>query len=382
LTGFAMLYGREGQEAVGDPQVAELLRRTTENQYRATSAFSAEVVEQTKASHPWLDDVKLMPITNIKWLASILWQMATSYLDGVVLDFANQQQLPSAVYQECDALCDLAAETSLKAIQLQSRLADETKPAKVSGMSLPSLQSGGSGYAGVWRALEAVYLQVRDDFAVFEKLQTPKSMRTVQQSLREAFQPKADMFAFLQANWRTAISAENRIDIVRQAEPIALDLFRIGQQLWSPVLLNQIYQAALKYKPSLEELELGFDPWILTDAKHKQSNRDDSQRQQELSLFWESLENPQLAQQAQAQLDAAVQSKRIRLRTGRGYNIVPWQAQYLVRFPVSFGGRTFETGDLIGLYVTAENADGKRTVEVRKTGKVREILDFLGQRTK
>lgn len=80
MSGIASLYGYNGQKADGDPQVAELLQRTTDDQYQAMTAFMG-IVDQAETNHPWLADISTMAVAHGKWLASMLWQMATSYLE-------------------------------------------------------------------------------------------------------------------------------------------------------------------------------------------------------------------------------------------------------------------------------------------------------------
>lgn len=378
MLGFAPLYSRNGQHADGDPQVAELLKRTVDNQYQATCVVDMLVAQmRSGGTTPWTAPIPSMAILHTRWLSAILWQAATAYLDGVVECYASNGVIPPETYSECDSLCDAAAAMTLRAIQLQSEMDHGVRPTNAELVPFLSLATNGPGYAGVWRACEAVFLQVRADIRVIEAFGTPPQMRTVQQVLKAAYQPKADMFAYLQNNWNSTTSRDNRIEVVQTALPIAQELFSIGQQLWAPYLIGQVYAEALRYKPTLAELGI-TDPWVLTDATQKQARQNDRASKDELTEFWESLADPSVASRLHEQLLNALQTGKIR-KTGRSYPTVPWQEQYLVRYPITFGTRDFKCGDLIGFYVS-DDGTGKQTVEIRRTGRLTHLLDLLGQR--
>lgn len=378
MSGLTPLYGREGQTAGGDPKVAELLKRTVTGQYQATTAFDALATSlTTDGKTPWTAPVPTMSITHSRWLSAMLWQAATSYLDGVVNDFINESELPLDAYKECDSLCDQATAMTRRAIQLQSEMDQGTRPTNVTYEPTPYLHGEGIGYAGAWRAFEALYLQVRADLMIIEGLELPRQMKPVLQEMRKIFKPKVDVFEYLQSNWSSAISRDNRVEIVREARPLAEALFKLGQAIWAPYLIGPVYAEALRYKPTLEDLGIS-DPWALTDPKQKEVHSPSKDSQEELKKFWESLAEPAAVLVLQQQLQEAIQQRRIRRRTGRGYPTVPWPSQYLVRSPLTFGTRSFNTGDLIALYSSTDES-GRITVEVRKTGRATSAFELLGQ---
>ncbi len=379
MFGFAPMYGRQGPVAGGDPQVAELLGRTVDNQYKTTQVFDAVVAQmQASGTTPWTAPVPTMAITHAQWLAAVLWQAATSYLDGVVVLYESEEVLPTQVYQECDSLCDLAGSMTMRAITLQSELDHGSKPLNASLVSLPDLKIHGLGYVGVWAVFEAIYLQVVSDLQQIEKLGIAKRMQDVYQTAKSALQPKADVFVYLQSSWRTSLSVESRKQLVREALPVVSEIFTIGQQLWAPYLLGQVYVTALRYKPTLDDLELGFDPWCMTDPVQQQKRAGDKASREQLTAFWESVADPAAAYQLSEQLRSALLTRRIRYRYGRAYGTVPWPAQYLVRFPLQLGTRTFNQGDLIVLYASSDDV-GRHVIEVRRTGRANGILEMLGQ---
>lgn len=374
---FAPLYGRLGQQADGDPQVAELLARTVSGQVQATSVMDDLIAElQSSGKTPWTTAIPNMAVAHSRWLAAMLWQMATCYLDGNVEMHSAAAALPAEVYRECDDLCDQADAMTLRSIQLQSGLDHGVRPTNAEMAPFPKLNAEGLGYAGVWQALEAVLLQVRSDLRVIELAGVSKPMQSVSQKVHASYQPVADQFVYLQSSWKTATSEENRRELVRTALALTQQLFVLGQQIWAPYLLGQVYVEALRYKPTLEDLGVS-DPWVLTDPRQKEARKGNPTNQQELTEFWTKLADPAAAVQLHQQLQDAVQARRIRMRTGHGYQTTPWPAQYLVRYPVTFGARTFHSGDLIALYVDPSAEQWQ--VEVRKTGRLTNLLDLLGQ---
>lgn len=377
MSDFTLLYGRNGHEAAGDPQVAELLARSVAGQSQATSVLDQLTAKLTSTgTTPWTTAIPQMAVAHSRWLSAMFWQMATCYLDGNVGVYEAAMALPVPVYQECDALCDQADAMTLRSIQLQSGLEQGVRPTNAELLPFPSLNADGPGYVGVWHALEAVFLQVQSDLRVVEPASVSKQMQAVYQTVKADYQPVADQFKYLQSNWRASASEQNQREMVRSALPLAQHLFVLGQQVWAPYLIGQVYAEALRYKPTLDDIGVS-DPWVLTDPRMRADKQDKNNCKTELTQFWMKLADPASAMQLQQQLDSAVQAKRIRMRTGRGYNTLPWPAQYLVRYPVQFGARTFCSGDLIALYVDQSTEEWQ--VEVRKTGHLYNLLELLGQ---
>lgn len=378
MIGIATLYGREGLKAVGDPQVAELLKRTVTSQYQATRAFDALVAGlKTAGTTPWTAPVPSMAVAHKRWLSSALWQLATSYLDGVVEVHSHEAEIPRATYKQCDALCDLAGAMTMQAIKLQSEMDTGVRPTNAELVYLPSFDLTGPGYTGVWRICEAVYMLVQNDFRAIEELGVDRRMQAVHQVVKSALKPKVDVFSFLRTSWSTTATRDNQLEIIHNALPLTQELFALGQQLWVPYLLGPVYVEALRYKPNPEELGIS-DPWALTDPLLKREYVGDKAKLEELKKFWRSLADPAAALALSQQVQDALKHRRIRLRYGQGYKTVPWPAQYLVRSPVTFGTRSFTTGDLVAFYVN-QVSDSKAELEVRRTGRVTSILGLLGQ---
>jgi hypothetical protein len=379
MPGFAPIYGRFGQQASGDPMVADLLTRTVENQYRVTGLLD-QLMEPLAydGNRRWLAPSSEMVVLQSHWVAAMLWQMATAYLDAVVNHYMSFGQLPRAVYQECDSLCDYASSMTLQAIQLKGRLTQRAALPQPNLAELPKLDFNGEGYAGALRALEAVYLQVSEDIRVMQNSQVPKKMQPVYTALMTMAQPDLDAFVYLRDTWRTTRVEDNRRQIVRDAARVIGSLYAVGQKLCSPMLLGALYTNSLNYRLKLEELEIGFDPWILTDLMNKPAYMKDPTARQTLADFWETVANPAAARQVAEALQSAVQNGHVMYRGGFGYRIVPWPGQYLVRFPMQFGPRSFNAGDLIAIYVNRDD-NNKAVIEVRRTGRLNSPGALLGQ---
>ena len=235
MNGFAPMYGRQGPTSGGDPQVAELLSRTIDNQYKTTLMFEATVRQlQVDGFTPWTAPLPTMAITHAPWLAAMLWQAATSYLDGVVVAYGSEGVLPKSVYEECDSLCDAAGKMTMQAITLQSEMDHGSKPLNATLVSLPDLKLDGPGHAGVWCVFEAIYLQVVTDLMQIEKQGINKRMHDVYQTAKAALKPKADVFGYLQSRWSSSMSLANQKQLIREALPVISEIFTIGQQLWTP----------------------------------------------------------------------------------------------------------------------------------------------------
>jgi hypothetical protein len=83
MSGFAPMYGHYGPDAGGDPQVAELLKRTIDSQYNTARTFAATIDRlHGMGATPWTAAVPTMALTHAQWLATMLWQAATCYLDN------------------------------------------------------------------------------------------------------------------------------------------------------------------------------------------------------------------------------------------------------------------------------------------------------------
>lgn len=380
MSGVALVFGRIGPDIVDDPHVVELLQRTVEGQYQATSVFDKEVELLVAHNKPvWTQPISSLTLLHSQWLAAMLWQMATSFLDGVVKMYAENAAIPENTYQQGDALCDLADAASLRSVEAQTASQLGSRPLNATLADFPDLKLRQDDFVGSWDLCCTIIEQVADDLACIESCGIPPQMQSLHQSINQRLQPQLEVFRHLRQSWATTTTTNNQLQLLKKIVPIAELAFNIGQQLWAPYLLGTAYKEALTRQPTLNELELEVDPWLLTDPLQKKVRQKSNENLKQLTDFWTNVANPAAAAQLSAQVNDALQKDRIRRRTGNGYNQVPWQSQFLVRFPVKIGERTFTPGQLIAFY-PSDDGSGKLQLEMKGTGRLTEILDLLGQR--
>lgn len=382
MSGIAQVYGREGLTTIGDPQVVELLTRTVEGQTQAVDAFDAQIQGlRTANSAIWELPISALTLLHSHWLAAMLWQMSTCFLDGVVESYQTEDAIPQKAYAQGDALCDYADEAMLHSVQANAESSMGTRPLNAQLAEFPDLKLRLEDFAGVWCACRCVIEQVQDDLAVIEYYGIPSRMQALHQEVVKQLQPQLVVFKQLSKSWEATTTTNNSVQVLKKAVPIAELVFAIGQKLWAPYLLGSVYKEALTRQPTLNELELGFDPWLLTDPLQKEIKQKSNESTQQLTDFWASVANPAVAVQLSNQLEEALRTDHIRRRYGHGYGNIPWQSQFLVRFPVQIGDKTFKPGQLITLY-PSDDGNGKYQLEMKGSGRLAQILDLLGQRGK
>lgn len=381
MSGVALVFGRIGPDIVDDQHVVELLQRTVEGQYQATLAFDAESESlKTQLKPIWTQPISTLTLLHSQWLSAMLWQMATSFLDGVVKMYAEDPAIPEKAYQQGDMLCDQADAATLQSVEAQTASKLGSRPLNASLVDFPDIKLRQDDYVGSWNICCTVVEQVTNDLEWIEQCGIPSQMQSIHKEVMQFLQPQLEVFRRLRQSWE-ASTTSNQLQLLKKAVSIAKLVFEIGQKLWAPYLFGHIYKEALTRQPTLDELEIGIDPWLLTDPLQKQLRQSSQTDVKQLTDFWLKVANPTAAKQLSEQLDQAVQSRRIRRRHGKGYNQVPWQSQFLVRFPVKIGDRTFTPGQLIAFYPSADGS-GKLQLEVKGTGRLTQILDLLGQREK
>lgn len=381
MSGVAQVFGRIGPDIVDDQHVVELLQRTVEGQYKATSVFDKEaalLITQQKSL--WTQPLSTMTLLHSHWLSAMLWQMATSFLDGVVTMYAEEPAIPEKAYQQGDNLCDQADAATLQSVEAQTASKLGSRPLNATLVDFPDIKLRQDDYVGSWAICCTVVEQVTDDLQTIESCGISPQMQSIHNDVIQFLRPQLEVFRHLRQSWE-ASTTNNQLQLLKRAVSIAKLVFEIGQKLWAPYLFGHVYKEALTRQPKLNELELGFDPWLLTDPLQKEARQKSNENLKQLTDFWTNVANPAAAAQLSAQLNDALRKDRIRYRHGQGYNQVPWQSQFLVRFPVTIGDRTFAPGQLIAFY-PSDDGSGKLQLEMKGTGRLTQVLDLLGQREK
>jgi hypothetical protein len=300
------------------------------------------------------------------WLSSLLWQAALVFTDGVIVLHDSETELPEEVYDVADGLCDDAA--------AQTRRTKSSKPVLAQLADMPHLPNNAATYLGVWDACNEIIDQVGDDLEVITGLGVPVRMAGIHAATAKVIQTRLTAAKALRDDWESTTMAENRMELTQELLTHTKETFKAGQQLWAPYMVGPKFKEAAQKEKGFDELNLGFDPWILTDPRKKAQA---STSTNELTGFWESVTNRDAVPTLASEVEGSLRSGKIRCRTGRGYTTVPWQSQFLVVRPITLGGVAFQPGHLCAYYPDRKGMEV--TIEIRRAGTVRNILELLGQ---
>lgn len=374
----SVMYGPHGPDTTGDSHVADILRRTVEGQPAATSAFDSRASSLLSLKTLPLDDLPVMTVTHAEWLAAMYWQMASCFLDSTVPAFAGTSDVFRALaYTDSDILCDSATDWSRKAVQIRATITNSGKVRIAKATALPQFSLTPQTHYGVWAVYDFVTWRVSDDSELLAiDTRIPQRFRSLYRDMSRQVRIHTEVMSELRRSFLATSIPENAEQILHEAKNHVEELFTFGQQLWAPYLLGTSYTEAQRRQLSLDELELGFDPWILTDPKRRKIEEHNPESRKALAEFWSSVTDIPALHQLALQVIELRRSDSLRRRSGRDYSIVPWSSQFLVRRPVTLCDRAFEPGDLIAFFTRPQ--DSQVMVDIRKTGKLTKPLDLLG----
>ncbi|MGH9224491.1 MAG: hypothetical protein ACRD2W_12095 [Acidimicrobiales bacterium] len=373
-------FSRKKAQAVGEKPAAPLKSRLNAGltaQFEADAMLDGLLAAARLANEkPWSLATDKLTIAHQWWLVSVYWQVAAGHLNGVLAVDKDKHFIPPDVYAACEALIQVAEDANLQAVRDQSKVDVGLSIEPTSLQSLPDLLLDERTFLGVWQALEAVYTQVGSDQDRIVKLGVPKRFAPVFKTLVGLTQPNLAEFEQLQQHWMAASDASARLTFARRAVVPARELFTAGQQYVAPSLMGRLYTESKEARRTLDELELGVDPWMLVDPDQRAARKKNTGDVEKLIDFWQRVSRAE-AVNVHRQLEEALKRDQVRRRAGRGYDTIPWSAQYLVRFPLTLGDRRFGTGDLIVFYLKQEPPDAWQ-IEIRRTGRVNQRLELLG----
>lgn len=141
--------------------------------------------------------------------------------------------------------------------------------------------------------------------------------------------------------------------------------YRLGQFLAQPALLDHPESVVATIDAPALPLpgQPGFDPWILTDPKTRADWRRDPMARRAVGHLWRMDPRPAATLTIQAQIDGAVTAGLLSVgvdasgRSMGNFYCCPWSPIYLVRRPVTIGGRSFRPGEEFVFDVSAEEMD-------------------------
>lgn len=371
-------YGHQGPHG-GDELVADLLQRTVDGQWSAHKALNATMaIYVSKATPLTLTELPLMAVMYAQQLASIRWEMATAFLDGVVMMYRDAETLPKSVYAAGDTLCDYARSVTRQAVQAQASWEGGGKVRLVSLDILEEFVANDKQFEGMWSVFVVIVAKANAAVAFMTAQHQPERFKSlIEHELRLA-RPHLEAFRLLQTEWRATRFVENKLEVIQEATMHVRALYELMQHLWAPYLYGAKYSALLKQKASLSDVTVQ-DPWILTDPQQRNAKGREAESCQELADFWLSLENSDSVFELGKQVRQLLNQRVLRRRTGRGYLVAPWSSQYLVRLSFAIGSVTFTSGDLVAFYASSDPS-GRINVQLRRTGKLTHLIDMLGAR--
>lgn len=363
------------REVSAAPLAGRLVAGAT-SRYDASAKLDAVLAQAGFSLHGlWTLSPAEQAVAQLWWLSAVGWEIAERFF-AQLTSATHRQFIDRDGVPWCEGLCADAETYTTEAVRCQSQVEVQVSVPPPQFKQLKDLPVTDDLVAGTWAILEAIYERVQEDQNSLLGMRVPKRFRPVLHEIVKIVHPNMAVFEHLRQEWSSATTANARLGVVKQGFDPIRALFRGGQMCWAPSLTGQVYLQCLRAQPTLEDLEFGFDPWLLTDPLQRTAREPRQEHQQELTRFWERVTSPGDARQLSLQLEQWLQTGKIRLRYGRGYNTVPWPSQYLVRYPVSFGGRSFQTGDLIAVFVNRESDHWR--VEVRRTGRAQGALELLG----
>ena len=301
------------------------------------------------------------------WMMQLLWDATNVFVEAQALE-SEDSKVSREAYAVGEQLCTLAETTSVSAIRNHSQAEVDLHlppPKLYSFLQLPIMPST---CAGVWAVYETIYAKVQGDMRKIMDAQIPKRFQPVLKQLIQAISPSVALHEHYQGQWLIAMTPESKVRIVQEAEEGIKTLFVAGQKLWAPYLLGSVYQQCLNAPQTLDDLELSFDPWILTDPAIRSTHRKSPESEASITAFWAQNPNPGLSYQLQMQIIAAHNKRQVRHVTGGHFPYCPWTSMWLVWRDVELGGVHFDAGTYIALY-TGRDANGSFVSEVRSVGR-------------
>lgn len=313
---------------------------------------------------PWAQPDAMQTLVCESWVALVYWQYVRGLFEASILPNGS---ISDVARNKCIELCQAAEDMALSIVQHDSlvQIGTAIPRASLSG-GVPSLQ----GFDGAWGAYEAVQVQVFTDLHRIEQLGVPKRYLSILSYFKTEVTPLQATTEFLMRRKHEAADAAALHAMHAKIEQATQALFVLGQRMWAPYLLGNMYESCRTKEPSLDDLDLpGFGPWDLTDPEIRLHRQADKWSQQQLVAFWGKVLNKSRIAPLITKLNDAAMSGKLKRLAGSGFdNHAPWPAKYVVLETVTFDQRTFSPGDMCAIYV---NRDHDIWVpEVRRSGKI------------
>ncbi len=368
---LALLYGHNGPQA-GDEHVADLLKRSVEGQWTAMMSLESAASKFSLISYG-------APLaTNTIWyhhkMALLRWQLASAYLDTMVVELRESEVFPDDAYTFGDTLCDVARHATRNAVQSLSLWQNQGEvpmaQAEQIGITIASRY-----YKATWSMYRVIVSLMAQELRVLTHEAVPSRFRSFFETEVRRVRTNLDAFQTLHDAWYVSKMEANRKEVLEEAAPIVKTIFNVLQGLWAPYLYGGEYMSLLEQAPSLEDVAIA-DPWVITDPRMRALHESNDESRKQLAKFWTKVVNPEGVMRQVEQVKAQLATRRLRRRTDEEYRVVPWPSEFIVRYPVTIDGVVLNAGDLAAFY-DEEDEEGRITVTFRRVGKLTRWQDFL-----
>lgn len=316
----------------------------------------------------WTTPTDVQSVALSWWLTLMYWQWADRYLAFVPQD--ERQNAPTVCLQAVDMICRRAESSTIDAISAQSRQEVQVQLSQATAHTFPDFVVDEVTCESVWAVCEATYHQVDADLKQVMQSSVPNRFKPVLLQLQQHLHPSLRLMEYYMEQWLTASARDAKLAIVERAIEPTRALFHAAQQLWALYLLGDTYAVALHKKLTLEDLDLDFDPLILTDPDVHEYVMADATMRDQLAGMWAAVPDTRPVLALQLEILAAHEQGRIRLMDGHTLEYCPWVPVWVVWRDVTIGGVSLTFGDMFALYVGL-NAEGKFVSEIQLAGEWR-----------
>lgn len=339
------------------------------SQLRASDYLSDLMREVMLGAKPfWTTPADVQSVALSWWQTLLYWQWAERYLAYIPQD--ERQNTPTVCLQAVEMLCNRAESATVDAISAQSQQEVQVQLSRAASQPFPDFVVDEVTCESVWAVCETTYQQVGTDLKQVMMSPAQARFKPVLLLLQQRLHPSLRLMEHYQGVWLTAATRSAKVAIVQRAVESVRTLFQAGQLLWGLYLLGDAYTAALHQKVTLEDLELGFDPLILTDPDVREYVMAHEAMRDQLAGMWAAISDPSSVLALQREILAAREHGSIRLMDGSTLDYCPWVPVWVAWRSVTIGGLALNFGDMFALYA-GMNGEGRFVCEIQMAGELR-----------
>ena len=203
---------------------------------------------------------------------------------------------------------------------------------------------------GMLAAVRSVRSHAEGALAVFGEASPPPDKQPAVHKLRERFAEANSKAEYAERLWASEPPPDLHERIEAHVKEALERYYHLGQLLAMPSLLERTPRRdvpagarAARSRPGPGQR--GFDPWCLTDPDSRADWKQDREAREAIELLWAQDPDPARTLAIQAEIEAALARGDIGYATKRDgqrlghYYCCPWAPIYVVKCPVTIGGR-------------------------------------------